>query len=337
MITIFDQIRKRLQAPSWASWQTFISLSVFSVIVASMTNSPIQAIIANFGWVFLVIGVWWFTYDETVKKKLTFNGLFTGPWIVGAIVCLWLFGSWNGAPTPASFISWPPVSALLWSIPRFIKSDDTKKTPTYTVPKSSDRQDIVLMLLGNLVISCWFQLHFLLQDWLVAYPTIRSDDFRRSAFVVELYPENQPDIQGISLLDAAEQSLKTRLEGKPWAEVERWLSPEQLNQEIPKLAADAQTKMPRLSENNLWNLRGRVLPDSQYTLELQAIWQGPSAKTEGYYITKACQITQSRKAGALADLEANLSSESTARSRLIAAVKCEAPSKPRPIPPQTST
>ena len=78
MITIFDQIRKRLQAPSWASWQTFVSLSVFSVIVAGMTNPPIQAIIANFGWVFLVIGVWWFTYDETVKKKLTFNGLFTG-------------------------------------------------------------------------------------------------------------------------------------------------------------------------------------------------------------------------------------------------------------------
>jgi len=335
MITFLDQIRKRLQAPSWASWQTFVTLSVFSVIVAGMTNPPIQAIIANFGWVFLVVGVWWFTYDETVKKKLTFNGLFTGPWIVGAIVCLWLFGSWNGAPTPASFISWPPVSALLWSIPRFIKTDPDEKTPIYTVPAPAARQDIILMLLINLVISCWFQLHFLLQDWLIAYPTLRSDDFGRSAFVVELYPESQPDIKGINLLESAEQSLKTRLEGKPWAEVERWLSPEQLNQEIPKLAADAQTKMPLLSENNLWNLRGRVLPDTQYTLELQAIWQGPSAQTEGYYITKACQITQGRKTGALADLEANLSSGSTSRS--IGTVKCEAPSKPRPIPPQAST
>ena len=193
------------------------------------------------------------------------------------------------------------------------------------------------MLLSNLVISCWFQLHFLLQDWLVAYPTIRSDDFRRSAFVVELYPESQPDAKGTTLLDAAEQSLKTRLEGKPWAEIERWLSPEQLNQEIPKLESDARTKMPLLSENKLWNLRGRVLPDSQYTLELQAIWQGPSAQTEGYYITKACQITQSRKTGALADLGANLPSGSTSRSRAIGTVKCEAPSKPRPIPPQTST
>ena len=335
MITFFDQIRKRLQAPGWASWQTFIALCVFSVIVAAMTNPPVQTIIANFGWLFLLIGVWWFTYDSTVKKKLTFNGLFVGPWIVGVIVCLWLFGSWNGAPTPASFISWPPVSALIWSIPRFIKTDPDKKTPIYTVPTPADRQDIVLMLLSNLVISCWFQLHFLLQDWLAAYPSIRSDDFSRSAFVVELYPQSQPDTQGINLLDAAEQSLKTRLEGKPWAEIERWLSPEQLNQEISKLAADAHTKMPLLSESDLWDLRGRVLPDTQYTLELQAIWQGPSATTEGYYITKACQITQGRKViPPVVESEATASNPSGFR---VAAVKCEAPSKPRPIPRQTPT
>jgi hypothetical protein len=334
MITIFDQIRKRLQAPGWASWQTFISLSVFSVIVASVTNPPIQIIIANLGWLFLVIGVWWFTYDPIVKKKLTFNGLFTGPWIIGAIVCLWLFGSWDGAPTPASFISWPPVSALIWSIRRFIKGDPDKKTPTYTVPKPDDRQDIVLMLLSNLVISCWFQLHFLLQDWLIAYPTIRSDDFSHSAFVVELYPESRSNTGGITLLNAAEQSLKTQLEGKPWAEIERWLSPEQLNQEIPRLAADAQKQMPRSSENNLWDLRGRVLPDSQYTLELQAIWQGPSARTGGYYITKACQIAQGRKLEPPAEVDSRSSAPSATR---LGTVKCEAPSQPRPIPPQTQT
>ncbi|PSB17729.1 hypothetical protein C7B65_17625 [Phormidesmis priestleyi ULC007] len=337
MTKFFENIQKRLKEIGWASWQTFIALSVFSVIVAGMTHSPVQTIIANFGWLFLLIGVWWFTYDSTVKKRLTFNGLFTGPWIVGAIVCLWLFGSWNGAPTPASFISWPPVSALIWSVPRFIKTDPDKKTPTYTVPTPAARQDIVLMLLSNLVISCWFQLHFLLQDWLVAYPSIRSDDFGRSAFVVALNPQSQPDIKGIDLLDAAEQSLKTRLEGKPWGDVERWLSPEQLNQEIPKLAADAHTKMPLLSESNLWDLRGRVLPDTQYTLELQAIWQGPSAKTEGYYITKACQITQGRKAGPPADFEVSSSAGSTTRSRAIGTVKCEAPSQPLPIPPQTPT
>jgi len=333
MITILDQIRKRLKAPGWASWQTFISLSVFSVIVAGITNSPIQIIIANLGWLFLVIGIWWFTYDPIVKKKLTFNGLFIGPWIVGAIMCLWLFGSWDGAPTPASFISWPPVSALIWSTRRFIKGDPDKKTPTYTVPKPDDRQDIVLMLLSNLIISCWFQLHFLLQDWLIAYPTIRSDDFSRSAFVVKLYPENTSNTGGITLLNAAEQSLKTRLEGKPWADVERWLSPEQLNQEIPRLAADAQKQMPRSSENNLWDLRGRVLPDSQYTLELQAIWQGPSARTEGYYITKACQISQGRKLGPPATVDPG----SSAPSPRLGTVKCEAPSQPRPIPPQTQT
>lgn len=330
----FQQVRDRMKPPQWASWQTFILLSIFSAIVAALTNAPVQSIIASIGWVFLIIGVWWFTYEEPVKKKLTFNGLFLGPWITGALVSIWIFGSWQGRPTPASFISWPVISAIIWSTPRFVKTDPKTVTPVYTLPTPAGRQDIVLLLLSNLIISCWFQLYFLTQDWLGAYPSLRADDFSRSAFVVELQPQNQTASRGVEVLDIAEQSLKARLEGKPWAEVERWL--EDLNQEMPALAAEVQQKLPQFTENELWDLDGRVTSD-RYTLELQAIWQGPSARSRGYYIAKSCQIIQGRKVGPPAQLNFGSSAPpavSAPVSRSVGVIKCEAPTEPQAISQQ---
>ncbi|NJK52941.1 MAG: DUF5357 domain-containing protein, partial [Leptolyngbyaceae cyanobacterium SU_3_3] len=52
-----------MQPPDWASWQTLVALSAFSAIVAGMTSYPVTNIIAFFGWVFLILGVWWFTYE----------------------------------------------------------------------------------------------------------------------------------------------------------------------------------------------------------------------------------------------------------------------------------
>ncbi|MGV0028738.1 DUF5357 family protein [Phormidesmis priestleyi] len=328
MIEAFKQVRDRMRPTQAASWQTFILLSVFSVIIAAITSYPVQNIIASCGWVFLIVGVWWFTYEPAVKKKLTVNGLFIGPWITGALVSIWLFGSWQGRPTPASFISWPVISSLIWSTPRFIKTDPTTVTPEYAPPAPEARQDIVLLLLSNLIISCWFQFHFLLQDWLNAYPSLRADDFSRSAFVFELRPQNQMGSRGIEVLDTAEQVLKLRLEGKPWAEVERWLK--DLDQEMPAFSADVQKKLPQATENELWDIRGQVTSD-QYTLELQAVWRGPTGRSGGYSATKSCQITQSRKVGPPAQFDFNSSAPpavSAPVSRSVGVVNCDAPKVP---------
>ncbi|NJR16193.1 MAG: DUF5357 domain-containing protein [Calothrix sp. CSU_2_0] len=322
MREIFQLVRNRIQPPDWASWQTLVALSAFSAIVAGMTSYPVQNIIAFFGWVFLILGVWWFTYEEGVKKKLTFNGLFVGPWIVGALISIWLFGSWQGSPTPASFISWPVISSIVWSIPRFVKTNPKTVTPNYTVPTPAGRQDIILLLLSNLILSCWFQFYFLLQDWLVDYPNLRADDFSRSAFVLQVQPQNRVDSRGVEVLNLAEQALKKRLEGRPWAEVERWL--DDLDQEMPILADEVKKQLPQAIENRLWDLKGTIVSD-RYTLQLQAIWQGPSARPTGYAVIKSCQITQTRKIGPPAQLDFKSSDSpavSAPVSRSIGAVSC---------------
>ncbi|WP_446869700.1 DUF5357 family protein [Phormidesmis sp. 146-12] len=328
MREVFKQVRDRMNPPQAACWQTFILLSVFSVVVAGLTSSPVQNVIASLGWVFLIAGVWWFTYDPAVKKKLTVNTLFLGPWITGALVSIWLFGSLQGRPTAASYISWPVISSIIWSIRRFIKTDPVTITPTYTAPAPAARQEIVLVLLSNLIISCWFQFYFLMQDWLNNYPSLRADDFSRSAFVFEVQPQNNMGSRGIEVLDTAEKVLKLRLEGKPWPEVERWLK--DLDQEMPAFSADVQQQLPRVTENDLWDIRGRVTSD-QYTLELQAVWGGPTARSGGYSVTKSCQITQSRKIGPPAQFDFRSPAPpavSAPVTRSVGVVNCGAPNVP---------
>ncbi|HTL90185.1 MAG TPA: DUF5357 family protein [Leptolyngbya sp.] len=300
MNEVFKQIRDRVKPPQWASWQTLLALSVFSVIMAALTTSPqpqiAQRIISSFGWLFLILGVWWFVYEPNVKKKLTFFDLFVGPWIVGALVCIYLFGTIEGRtiPTQTAFISWPPISSIIWAAPKFVKSDPKTKDPVYTNPNKKNRQDIILLILANLLLSCWFQFYFLLQTWMGQYPELAADDFSQSAFVWRpaRFDRAGAMSRGAEMLNVAAQEVRNDLEGKPWAEVERWL--EQLDQQVPKLQQRVREQLPQASGANLWKLNAQVI-SSAYDLQLQALWKGPTANNSANRLTRTCRITQSRK------------------------------------------
>lgn len=335
MIEIFQQVRKQLQPPQWASWQTLLFLAAFSALIAFFTSQEppqiAQRIISSFGWVFLILGVWWFIYEPEVKKKLTFYGLFTGPWLVGALICIYLFGTWEGRalPTPTAFISWPPISTIVWASPKFVKSDPKTKSPVYTNPTVEKRQDIILMLLANLVISCWFQFHFLIQDWFAQYPSLRAEDFRRSEFVFAFtdYGQRRDRSRGVDLLNAAEQSVEEQLEGKTWSQIERWL--EQLDAELPALRSTVAQRLPQIPESQLWTLYATVVsPPNQtdaYDLRLQAVWQGPSSRGTGAALSKTCAIRQGRKQGPPAQFNFDSPAPpatSQPRPRVIGTVQC---------------
>lgn len=289
MKKFFTETRNLFKAP-WASWQTLIFLSIFSTVMAGLTVEATQIIISACGWLFLILGVWWFTYDENVKKTLTVNKIFLGPWITGAVMCLALFGGWRNFPQPAMFISWPPISATIAAIPKFVKSDPDRKTPKFALPKSEVWQDLVLMFLLNLIISCWFQFYYVLQGWLDAYPSLLADNFNRSAFVYNVRPRPARPTKGTLLLTQVESALKEQLDGRPWSEVERWLI--DLNQQLPDLETTARQQMP-FAENVWWNLRGKVLSDA-YDVQFQAVWQGPSSGN-GYTVTTVCRVSQGFK------------------------------------------
>jgi hypothetical protein len=306
MREVFKQVRSRITPPQWASWQTLIFLSVFSALVASLTSvqSPqiAQRIISSFGWLFLILGVWWFTYEDGVKKKLTFFQFFIGPWIVGALICIYLFGTIEGRiiPTQAAFISWPPISAIIWSTPKFVTSDSKTRNPVYSHPSVERRQQIVLVMLANLIFSCWFQFYFQVGDWLAQNPGLQRNDFSRSAFVwrPQRVDRAAAITRGVEMLEVAAKTLEGQLEGKAWSDIERWL--ERLDEQVPNFRRQVQDRVEPTFESNLWDLNvppPTQVGDGAYDLPIQAVWTGPTSRTNGFRLMRTCRISQGRKMG----------------------------------------
>ncbi|MBW4473088.1 MAG: DUF5357 domain-containing protein [Stenomitos rutilans HA7619-LM2] len=291
---IFKQLRKTLTPPKPDSWQTLLWISIFSWAMSLLPESLfIQGFIATCAWFFLIPGIHWFMHEEkfkvfdltiNVKKGLTVNGIWLGPWVTGALVCMLLFSGFPENRLSTAFLLWPPLSAIIAALPKFIAMG-----PKYKIPDSAARQELVILLLTNLLFSCWFQLFFLTQSWLVDYPSLLSQDLSRSAFVVKV-ASNRPSSRGIVILDQAEIALKEQLDGRSWSQVERWLF--DLKPQMQQLEATVMSRLPPLKENGLWHLSGEVLPRTEYQLQLMALWRGPSADGSGYYLMKPCQVTR---------------------------------------------
>lgn len=285
----FRQLVKSLTPPSAFSWQTLIFLSVFSYFMAYFATYPLRDLLASMGWVFLIFGVSWLTTDnEDVLKIYSFS---LGPWITGALVCIFVFGTWRGDFTPATLICWPPISAVLAIVREFF---DTGLK--FKIPQPVARQNIVILLLTNLIISCWFQFYFITQDWINKYPVLLSDDFSKSAFVVKLEAPQAEMSRGTLLLNSMGQLIKQELENKPWPQVERWLLPDNLRERLPALERQVEKRLPWASEDLWWQFEPRVSSTkSGYNLQLQTVWKGPSSQKREYYIQKSCQITPTYK------------------------------------------
>ncbi|MFM7447810.1 MAG: DUF5357 family protein [Leptolyngbyaceae cyanobacterium] len=285
----FRDLQKLLWPATWDSWKTLLWMCIYSWLMALLTNQTnwVHQLIASCGWVFLIAGLHWAMHDQPFKDSLTLNKMFIGPWITGALICYFLFGGVDAYAAPG-LIFWPPLSALIDAIPKFIGG--TNDGPVYKQPKPGVMQDVVILCLINFLISCWFAFHFLIQAWLTAYPDIRSQDLNRSPFVVVISDNNRPTTRGVLILDQAAALLQADLNGRPWSEVERWLLPTELPANIDTLEQQVLNRIATAEENTLWQLNGRVLPPAEYDLQLQAIWTGPSQQFGGYFLTKTCQI-----------------------------------------------
>ena len=290
MKDFINKFKKFLTPTQAASWQTFLYLAAFSWAVSFVATGFAQVFIIQMGWFFLIIAVWWLIYVDDIQKALTFLGFFYGPWIVGALICVFLFGNWSAYPDALPYVVWPIISTIVAAIrPKYF----IKPGPTFKVPDANGRQELIILLLSNLVLSCWFQLHFALQDLLVEYPSLNIDKFDRSAFVVKVSSQEQTVIKGSTILGLAEAEVEAELEGRPWSEVEKWLY--EVNDRIQPIEAAVKRQIAPSKENDLWHLRSKVVSGSpDYDLRLFAVWRGPSSKSTGYHLSKSCQIQQVR-------------------------------------------
>jgi hypothetical protein len=297
---IFQDIFKLIIFKKWDSAKTLIWLSVFSWAVSLLTGSFVQSFIAFCGWLFLIPGIHWLMYEEKkIKEFLTLEKIFIGPWITGALICFFLFATPENLPA-IMVVSWPLMSAMIAALPKFIQSG-----PVYKIPAPPIRQDLIIMVLFNLLLSCWLQLCYSTQFWLAQYPSLRADNLANSSFVVKTQSNESADSQGLDILRQAEAALKESLQGQSWSQVERWLV--NFDDRIRDLNGQIIDRLPAKAENAYWQVEGLVLA-GEYNVQLFAVWKGPSSNTLGYYLAKTCQISQVVPA----DLKTTSQTQSTA-------------------------
>lgn len=280
----FGQLRNLVVPSHYFSWQTILLLSIFSWAMAALAElTQAAALTVNFigtcSWIFLTVAIWWALYENPI----VIGGVSISPWITAAVLCLFVFRPWTDARLALALSAWPLVATLLVAIPYFLSWELDLRLPGPGI-----RQDLAVVLLLNLLLSCWIMFHFRVQSWFDRYPSLLSENLDRSAFIYELPRDTDRVSQGEALLENAASNLGEELNNTPWPRVERAL----LNVDalIDNIAEGITLGTP--SEVVFWSLDAPS-PRSKgpgYQLQLRANWLGPTAEQNGYYFAKECSI-----------------------------------------------
>ncbi|MCC5606027.1 septal junction protein FraD [Nostoc sp. CHAB 5834] len=283
---LYAGIRKVLVPPKAYSWQTFIYLSVFSWVVSYFAIGYIKDIIAFFGWLFLIAGTAWYTTEDPLRVPGTFMPV--GAVITGFLVSVFAFGNQEDVITPRTIVFWPTISALITAIPEFIEGNDTDAKAR--IPKPEDRQRIIILVASSMLLSCWIQFHFVMNNWFQEYPSLQADTFRSSTIVVRTEERLKIPRNGAIILEKLQPIVVEQIAQRPWSEVEKWLL--DAKQRVGTLGSGIiQKNLGKYEEKEVWRIEPRVAnAKSGYILDLLSIWMGPSSNPRGYYLKKSCRI-----------------------------------------------
>ncbi|NEQ05294.1 MAG: DUF5357 domain-containing protein [Moorea sp. SIO4E2] len=313
-LAVVDWVVKVLKPPKAFSWQALMWLTVFSYVMAGLATGFVQRLIASCGGIFFILFVYWVT-AAAAKLRIAKKSLPLGAWITGALTSIYLFGinlnlgeyqpEIQGISTylfgidsrdvsSLTFIIWPVISSLIAALPYILAVEFKVKKPS-----PAERQYLVILFGSQLLISCWIQFYFVIQNWLVQYPSLLGDDFIHSSFVWKL-PSAQVTMlsRGVSILEGMEVQLKEELNAKSWSEVEKSLLKVNHQKLLKEIEYQAKQSSP-VAEDPLWKVTYKFSSRESgydYNLDLQANWNGPRSspdtKPEYYSFTKSCRIKQ---------------------------------------------
>ncbi|QSJ16500.1 DUF5357 domain-containing protein [Nostoc sp. UHCC 0702] len=295
---VYKRLREILIPKQIYSWQTFIYLSVYSWVLSYFAIGYIQDIIAFFGWLFLITGTAWYTTEDPLKVPGTFMPV--GAVITGFLISVFAFGNQQDGITSRTIVLWPTISALITIIPDFFEGTGTDSKAQ--IPKPEVRQRHIILVSSCMVLSCWLQFYFVMDNWLQEYPSLLADNFKRSTFVYRIEEPVSNTFVGITqdgkavprngllILDKLQPRVEQEIAEKPWSEVEKWLS--EANTRVGNLGNQVINKyLGQYEEKELWRAEARVGDNkSGYILDLLSIWLGPSSNPRGYYLKKSCRI-----------------------------------------------
>ncbi len=294
MKLILALLKRLFLPPTWVSWQTPILLSLLAWVMSLPAGPLAREILAVAAWIFLIIGVSWIAASQ---EKLAIGTIPLWPWLTSALICLFLFGSQSDTVPSYAVVSWPIISAIIFTLLAFIE-----RGTRFKIPDAAVRQQLIILVLSQLLVSCWLQFYFLLGTWLEEYPSLLADNFRRSAFVVSLAEELPEPEGGVLLLNQAERVFQERMENRPWPEVERWLV--DIRSDDPTLEAFEEEVFRPLNsplspsrERELWHLRLNIVgQEDSYQMPLEAVWLGPTSMAgQVRVLQRTCEVSRVRE------------------------------------------
>ena len=289
--------------PQPISWQTLISLSLFSWGFAIFAYSlPNQSAIVtarfsnNLAFIFFIIGLFWLQ----TEKRWKLLGIQLRPILVGLLISIFLF---KGFPNAFFLIlkSWPILSGLLSIIPDFFESFKP------ILPPPEKRYILMITLLIYLLITCWVYFYFFLQAWLIsdAENSYFNKNLDQSIFVVRLIPQkmetmvqnateyNIPE-EGKKVIQNLEKFIENNIENTSWENIEYLVK----NIESERFQNNLNKFLKNQIKDSSWSIKVEVIPQkkenqsniSEYNLNLWLIWTGSNA--DPVAIKKTCQLKQ---------------------------------------------
>lgn len=279
----------RLRPPRPFSWETLILLSIFSWLLSAFSWLLVPPALNAYHFthtgflIFFVLGTAWWQWERPIKLL----GIKIGPWIVGLLLSIILLDDFpENWRHQAMIVTWPLLSASVRSVPKFFRGQLLPSWPPISMLK-----ELTVMFLFHVLISLWLQFGFLLNQWMINYPSLLSEDLTRSSFAIFQGIEVPEIPQGHILINEMEVFLREQIEGQQLPRVDQVISGLLENRiEIDKTV---KKRLPNIEENQWWELRGNVIQrQAGYGITLFAIWTGLPLAGEEYYLEKSCEISR---------------------------------------------
>ena len=279
----------RLRPPRPCCWETLILLSIFSWLLSAFSSLLVPPAWNAYhftrtgGLIFFVLGTAWWQWERPIK----IFGIKIGPWIVGLLLSLILLDdlpeNWRHQ---AIVVTWPLLTAAVRSVPKFFRG---RLLPSW--PPILMRKELTVMFLFHVLISLWLQFGFLMNQWLIEYPSLLAEDLTQSSFAFPRGIEVPEIPQGNIMINEMEAFLREQIEGQQWPRASQVISG--LVENRISIDDEVKKRLPDIEENRWWELRGTVIQrQAGYGITLFAIWTGLPLAGEEYYLQKSCEISR---------------------------------------------
>ncbi len=288
MLKFLSYLLNLVKPTQFNSWQTFNGLAVLFFITSVFSQGFFREVLAYAGFICISVGLTWVGLEKSWPWT---------PWLTSALICLFIHDLIKIDIQPL-LLAWLPLAASLAVIPYAVDQD-----LHWHLPKRESRQFLVILFGSQILLTCWIQFFFILQSWLVMYPSLFVDDFGESMFVRQVELGSLVLPRSVPLLGQLRPAIELQLSNQDWGTMERWLqglyhTPYQMPDFVEPALDRAEWE--RIAEDDFWQVTAiaspQLDPPNTYQLRWDAQWQGPrsrsAAENSPYDAYLICSIRQ---------------------------------------------